>query len=179
MRSMLFALTIVVAPAMGFANSNSVLEDELWAHAATAGSIQTLQLFIETFPEGRYIEEAKALAKVLEDDLRRREFEHALGAMVGDITFDRPLEFGNDRMIGSSIAQLIKSSPSFPPIPDLPESYWKEQSCSNCHNWTREDLCTQATIYTKSQPTKYQEKRHPFGGLFKVGLSIWAEGGCQ
>ena len=179
MRSAIFALALVAVPAIGFANNETTLEDELWAHAATAGSIQTLQLFIETFPEGQYVEEAKALAKVLEDDLRRREFEHALGAMVGDVTYDKPLEFGTDQMIGSSIAQLVKKSPSYPPVAGLPEEYWKEQSCSNCHSWTRADLCTQAKVYTKKQPTKYQEKRHPFGGLFKVSLSIWAKGGCK
>lgn len=179
MRSIIFALALVSTPAVADVNGQRSLEDELWAHASTAGSLETVLLFIETFPDGAYAADAKALAHKMQTTEGSENIEDALAGMVGDVTFEQPLAFGSEAMIGSSIAQLVKASPAFPPLPDLPEAYWKEQSCSNCHQWTREALCTQATIYANKSPDKYQGKRHPFGGLFKVGLSIWADGGCQ
>ncbi len=179
MRSVIFALTLMSVPAASYANNQRTLEDELWTHASTAGSIETLHLFVETFPNGKYVEDARALVKAMEGAQQDRKLEKTLASMVGEIKYDQPFDFGSERMIGSSISQLVQSSPTFPPVPGLQESYWKEQTCSNCHRWTREDLCTQATIYTKKDPEAYQSKQHPFGGLFKVGLSLWADGGCQ
>jgi hypothetical protein len=67
----------------------------------------------------------------------------------------------------------------FPPIEGLPESYWKSQNCSSCHQWTRERLCTQANTYLSLNMQRSLSKQHPFGGVMKRSLKSWAAGGCQ
>lgn len=94
------------------------------------------------------------------------------------IGFDQPLSLGGDGVRGKSIAQLIAGSPLFPPVEGLPEAYWKNQQCSNCHSWESANLCTQAKTYLKVSAAEAGAKRHPYGGSFKQGLRQWAEAGC-
>ncbi len=178
MKRTLLVLTMMALPSMSMASDND-LEQQFWNHASASQSLETVQVFIQSFPNSEYIEEAKALAATLEDKKRRREFEELIFGIVGDVRFDSPLGFGSEDIIGRSIADVLKSSPSFPPIDGLPEQYWKGQNCSSCHQWTREDLCVQASTYVKKDSAKYQTKQHPFGGLFKMNLRIWADGGCK
>ena len=95
------------------------------------------------------------------------------------ITFTQALLAEIPEVSGFSIAQLIKSSPKFPPIDGLPESYWKGKKCSNCHKWTQEAICTQANTYLSQNTERSLNKQHPFGGVFKRSLKTWAAGGCK
>ena len=82
-------------------------------------------------------------------------------------------------VIASRLEELIQSSPLFPPVEGLPEEYWKEQECSNCHEWEQANLCTQANSYLSDRGGENLTKRHPFGGAFKLNLRNWAQSGCE
>jgi hypothetical protein len=69
-------------------------------------------------------------------------------------------------------------SPLYSPIEGLPEELWKTQTCSSCHAWTREALCTQGKTYVTAADDSAVSKDHPFGGVFKRGLKGWAAADC-
>ena len=77
------------------------------------------------------------------------------------------------------MAEIVELSPMFPPVEGLPEEYWKEQSCSNCHEWTQAALCTQGETYVTANNERALAKVHPFGGVFKQALRSWASEGCN
>ncbi len=79
----------------------------------------------------------------------------------------------------SSARELSVAEPLFPPVEGLPDEYWKNQHCSNCHEWTRERICTQANTYLSLNMQRSLDKAHPFGGVLKRSLKAWAAGGCQ
>ena len=180
MKSFAVAAAILV---MGSLSSQAMtgtdMEEDFWAIASQSQSAETLNTFLEAFPESQYADEARAMVNELADDDRRREFEESIFAMVGQVTYDEPLSFGNEAIIGHSLSEITQLSPAYPPVEGLPESFWKEQDCTTCHQWTREDLCTQASTYIAKKPVKYQSKQHPFGGLLKINMRNWAIGGCQ
>jgi hypothetical protein len=91
--------------------------------------------------------------------------------------WDRPIPFGAYPVIGSTFEKLIQGSPLFPPIDGLPNEFWKEKTCSNCHKWQRESLCIQGGTYVKNPQSVFRHP-HPFNG-FKVTLMRWAATGCQ
>lgn len=95
------------------------------------------------------------------------------------VKFSEPLTVGAPVILGKSIEQLIKGSPVFAPIEGLPDSYWKRQECSNCHKWTRDDLCKQGQFYLKQTDDILLDKKHPLGGTFKRNLVVWARDDCQ
>ena len=97
----------------------------------------------------------------------------------GIITFESPLDSEVESVNGKSIAELIGTTPLFPPVEGLPDEYWKNQHCSNCHEWTRERICTQANTYLSLNMQRSLDKAHPFGGVLKRSLKAWAAGGCQ
>ena len=84
-----------------------------------------------------------------------------------------------DRLRQAPQAEVVDLSPMFPPIEGLPESYWKEQTCSACHQWNRERLCDQGNTYLSLNMQRSLSKQHPFGGALKRTLKSWAAGGCQ
>jgi len=98
---------------------------------------------------------------------------------AGPVTFASPLESDLETISGRSLAELIEQTPLFPPVEGLPESYWKTQTCSSCHQWTQERLCTQANTYLSLNMQRSLSKQHPFGGVMKRSLKSWAAGGCQ
>ena len=95
------------------------------------------------------------------------------------MTFTQALLSEVPEVSGRSIAELIKSSPIFPPIEGLPDAYWKGQKCSNCHQWTEERICEQANLYLSLNMQRSLSKQHPFGGALKLNLKTWAAGGCK
>ncbi|SHH00721.1 caspase family protein [Marivita hallyeonensis] len=95
------------------------------------------------------------------------------------VTFDTPLVAPGSIIDGILLSELTNLSPQFPPIPDLPEEFWKEQTCSNCHEWNRERLCEQSNVYLNLSGQRSLEKAHPFDGILKRNLRQWAAGGCQ
>ncbi|OED49908.1 peptidase C14, caspase catalytic subunit p20 [Rhodobacteraceae bacterium (ex Bugula neritina AB1)] len=100
-------------------------------------------------------------------------------AEVGPVTYANPLHADVPEIAGLTLAEVMTRSPSFPPIEGLPDSYWKDQSCSNCHQWTRERLCTQGNTYLSLNMQRSLGKQHPFGGALKQVLKSWAAGGCE
>jgi len=105
--------------------------------------------------------------------------EEAIFALIGPVTYETPLAFGSDHIIGKTLPEIIELSPAFPPIEGLPEEVWAESSCGSCHQWTREALCTQAQVYIDQDPSRYRTKSHPFGGALKVNLRNWAMNDCR
>ncbi|MFC6637774.1 hypothetical protein [Sulfitobacter sediminilitoris] len=99
--------------------------------------------------------------------------------MGTELTWTMPFTSGVDRLIGKSIEELVTLSPLFPPIEGLPEELWKEQSCSNCHQWTKEALCTQGQTYVNAGNNDAVSKQHPYGGGFKMNVRSWAEGAAN
>lgn len=99
--------------------------------------------------------------------------------LPGRVAFDTPLTEVPDEIAGRSIADLIQGSPLYPPIEGLPEEVWKTQTCSHCHQWTREDLCMQAQTYVTAPAERTLSADHPLGPAFRGVLRVWAEGGCE
>jgi hypothetical protein len=99
--------------------------------------------------------------------------------LPGRVVFDTPLTEVPDEIAGRSIADLIQGSPLYPPIEGLPEEVWKTQTCSHCHQWTREDLCMQAQTYVTAPAERTLSADHPLGPAFRGVLRVWAEGGCE
>jgi hypothetical protein len=93
------------------------------------------------------------------------------------VTFNGIITEGPTPINGSSLAQLIKSVPDFPPIEGLPEDVWKK-TCNNCHQWNQQSLCVQAKLYV-NDPKMMLRIQHPFGGPEKVAMMKWAKGGCK
>ena len=157
----------------------SEIEEQFWEFATSSGSIESLEAFMVNYPDSPRNAEAEEMIAGLQDDERRRKLEKLIFARVGMVTYDEPMNFGNDGTIGVSLANIVTTSPMFPPIEGLPDEVWKGKICSNCHQWSREALCTQAKTYITKKPVKYQEKQHPFGGMLKINMRNWALGDCQ
>ena len=95
------------------------------------------------------------------------------------VKFDTPLVAPGSVIDGILLSEITALSPMFPPVEGLPDEYWKDQSCSNCHEWTQERLCDQSNVYLNLSGQKSLEKPHPFNSLLKRNLRQWAAGGCQ
>ncbi|MEM7471967.1 MAG: hypothetical protein AAF340_11510 [Pseudomonadota bacterium] len=95
------------------------------------------------------------------------------------VKFDVPLFHGESHIKGKTLKDLIAGSPLFPPIKELPEEYWKSQTCAACHTWTKVNLCEQAGFYLREDGKASLTKQHPYGGTFKENLRDWATGDCQ
>ena len=81
------------------------------------------------------------------------------------------------RVGASTLQQLAKSMPLYPPIEGLDESLWKKP-CVTCHKWNRKRLCDQGTFYVKSAKNVLRHQ-HPFGGQYKIALMRWSKSGCK
>lgn len=95
------------------------------------------------------------------------------------VRFDQALLGSIPHIGGKSIKQLIASSPIHAPVEGLPEAYWKEEKCTNCHEWKEANLCDQAAFYTTAKGEGNMSKKHPYGGELKKVLRDWALGDCQ
>ncbi len=140
--------------------------------------------FLETYPNGDYSDLATSrLVALLADELAASAEtaveEPATELPATTVLFDVPLATGDPEIVGQTLAELIKGNPLFPPVEGLPESYWKDQQCSNCHDWQRVNLCEQANTYLSDAGSENLTKQHPYGGTFKQNLRSWAQGGCE
>lgn len=168
-------------------------ERDLIEAARQAGTVAAYQNYLEAYPDGHFAELARLELQTLEQKERRTdpaassegtpkelaepEAPSATG-LPDVVAFNQPLGAGGPDLATRSIADLITASPAFPPIEGLPEAAWKDKTCASCHNWEQANLCTQAQTYV-SDKTRALSKDHPFGGVFKELLKVWAEGGCQ
>lgn len=166
------------APGFALATQDN-LENLMWELVLSSNDTTSVIAFIEQYPNSSRIEEARATLARLQQKDAAQSMEDEIFRSIGAVTYSSPLAFGNERLIGQSLSQIIDSHPEYPPIAGLPEEMWKEQSCRSCHNWTREDLCVQANNYVAMDPGKYREKMHPFGGMLKINLRNWAQNDCQ
>lgn len=176
------------------AQGPSAEEQKMFEAAQADGSIGGYDAYLQAFPKGVFAEfvtqELAALRKnagldpdsdgaVPDPKPAPDTTKVAPSPSDGAITFTGVLPTDQPGLAGKSIAELIKMSPLFPPVEGLPESYWKQQTCSNCHEWTQDRLCTQATTYLSMNKQRSLDKDHPFGGVLKHNLKDWAAGGCK
>lgn len=176
------------------AKAPSEEEQNLFAQAQSEASIESYQSYLDAYPEGVFAEFAvQELAA-----LRQNTGQDPVGEGVtpdpevvaepvapepaqpsGPVTFTTAMVTELPNLAGRSIADVISMSPLFPPVEGLPESFWKDQTCSGCHQWTQERLCEQASAYLNVSMQRSLDKKHPFGGALKQHLKRWAEAGCN
>lgn len=168
-------------------------EKAMFEAAQTAGELAAYEAYLQSYPAGVYAEMAQieiaALRSGTSTDPIGEGTQAAAApaqaaptkplAEAGPVTFASPLVSDLEQINGFSLEEIVELSPAFPPIEGLPESYWKDQTCSSCHQWSRERLCTQATTYLSLNMQRSLSKQHPFGGVVKRSLKSWAAGGCQ
>jgi uncharacterized caspase-like protein len=183
------------APKPARPSASEAAEQQMFSAAQSDASVSGFQSYLDAYPNGIFSEIAKQEILALQNgnsqdpigegvtpDPNRAEAALApVAPLPGTptLTFDTPLVSEDPEINGRSIAELISATPFYPPVEGLPESYWKGQVCSNCHQWTQERICEQATTYVQANRQRSLEKPHPFGGPFKQNLRIWAEAGCQ
>ncbi len=184
-----FGLATRPAPRSERADGPSAVEEKLYRSVRADPSETAYRLYLKTFPDGAY----SSLARLEIAALRDKGAAASAGAAAADdpppeqaamqpqqeVTYIGPLTSDEPRVAGKSIAVLLHASPLYPPVADLPDAYWKEQTCSSCHKWSEDRLCDHATRYLAPNMARALRKKHPFGGSFKRGLRDWALGGCQ
>jgi hypothetical protein len=167
-------------------------EQQMFETAQSAASIAGYEGYLNAFPNGVFAE--FATQEILA--IRKKNGTDPVGEGVTPapdvsvvqapmpvapseiITFTSVLPSELAVVSGKSIQDMIKMSPLYPPIEGLPDEYWKDKSCSNCHQWTLDRLCTQANAYLSLNMQRSLDKKHPFGGALKRNLKAWAAGGC-
>ena len=167
-------------------------EVDLMETARASGAKEDYLAYLEAFPDGIFAElvkieiagiEAKEAAQKVaaapEPEPTPEAVELPAPVEPLPVFFDQPMQEGTAEIVGKTILQAANGSPLFPPIEGLPETMWKDQECSSCHQWDRESLCTQAVTYLKQSASRALEKQHPYGGSFKRNLKNWAKGDCQ
>ncbi len=184
--------TAPAAPAP-VAQGPSEREKQMFEAAQTAASIAGFEAYLQEFPQGVFSEFAQNEIAALRDDASKDpvgegvtpapepapKVVQAAPEPQGAVTFNSPLTIGTEAVIGKSIASLVEGAPLFPPIEGLPEEFWKDKSCSTCHEWTRDRLCEQANVYLSLNAQRSLDKQHPYGGSLKQNLKAWAAGDCQ
>jgi uncharacterized caspase-like protein len=184
----------VTSPAAAEINNS---EKELIEKAQNSGEIADYEAYLTRYPNGIFAELVQYEIATLREKLAAAtetvpaktedtasDTPPAAPASVGTrqeqhITFQSLLLTGSPEIDGRSIEELLQGSPLFPPVKGLPESYWLDETCSNCHTWTRDALCDQARVYLGKTAERSLAKQHPYGGFFKKSLRAWASGGCQ
>jgi uncharacterized caspase-like protein len=176
------------------ARGPSAEEQQMFEMAQVERSIESYQAYLDTYPDGVFTEFATQELIAL----REKSGQDPVGEGVtpeteevtepapaeprpqtGPITFQTAMVSDLSALSGRSISEVITMSPIYPPVEGLPDSYWKDQTCSNCHQWTQDRLCEQANAYLNVSMQRSLDKKHPFGGALKRHLKSWAEAGCK
>lgn len=167
--------------------TDEAAERELIGVAQASGKAADYQAYLDAFPTGVFAElaafELDIIAKKLAAQAEAETTEVAVAPepaeLPKDVTFDTVLAAGGEGVMGYSIAQLILGTPMFAPIEGIPEELWKDQTCSNCHDWNRDALCDQGKTYMKASAERALSKSHPYGGGFKQNVRAWAANECR
>jgi hypothetical protein len=145
--------------------------------AQAEGSATSWEAFLAEHPDSVFREIAETeLAAAL--DKKAADPTPAIGDL-GPVSFDQPIRGGGPNVDGRRIEEIILGTPLFAPIEGLPEAVWKDKTCSNCHEWSRQPLCDQGTFYVTTEAPMPLGPVHPLGGQFRRVLKAWAAGGCQ
>ncbi|MGR3620821.1 caspase family protein [Pseudophaeobacter sp.] len=163
--------------------------------AQEEGSVAAYEAYLQNYPTGTYAEMVRVEIAALKAGTSTDPVGEGTGTPAptasaalapevvpreaGPVTFASPLVSDLAQINGLSLSEIITQFPAFPPVEGLPESYWKSQTCSSCHQWNRDRLCTQANTYLSLNMQRSLNKQHPFGGGLKRSLKAWAAGGCQ
>ncbi len=168
----------VAEPAPNVVAGDEDAERDLIGVAQASGQVDDYQAYLDRFPTGIFAELA-----VFELDILAKKAAQSEGAPTevagGDVTFEAELTTGGEGVLGSTIAQLILGTPMFTPIEGIPDELWKDQNCSNCHEWNREALCTQGKTYLNASAERALGTQHPYGGGFKQNVRAWAANDCK
>jgi hypothetical protein len=162
-------------------------ETAAWEVVQHATASEEVFAFIEQYPNGTFAKEAKArMIDLLWLELATTApiDETAADPTVdmpdpAPVAFNVPLVEGSPEIIGKSLEELIAGQSLFPPVEGLPEQFWKEQECKDCHAWEQANLCDQANTYLSDAGAENLVKPHPYGGAFKLTLRNWAIDGCE
>lgn len=156
-------------------------ESSFWSTISDTKQPEQLELFLKIYPDSTFRSQAEErLAALRKPEEPAAEPVPQPGGVGQALSFTTPIARGDPQIVGRSIQEVFTTaSPLFPPIEGLPEELWKDQKCSNCHQWTKELLCDQGKFYLSSNATRSLEREHPLGGSFKMNLRDWAQGGCQ
>ena len=141
----------------------------MWDYAVSTGKVEEVDRFLNLFPDSTFADAAKEFKATL------AETSDQPATPAAPIKFAEPLST-DPSDTPRSLQQLANGSPLFPPVSDLPAEYWKDQNCSNCHAWKKDNLCEQAQFLASRDSN--ERIRHPYGGFFKDALKQWAAGGC-
>ncbi len=169
-------------------------EQKMFEKAQAEASQEGYEAYLQAFPEGVFAEFATQEISAI----RKKNGQDPIGEGVtpepqvaekpevpvtpkapGNITFTTVLVSELPNVSGRSISDIIGTSPLYPPVEGLPEEYWKDKTCSSCHQWTQDRLCKQANSYLSLNMQRSLDKKHPFGGALKQNLKVWAAGGCK
>jgi hypothetical protein len=161
--------------------------------ARKAGTVEAYEAYFKAFPNGTFAELARAELETIKQGVSNPTANEETPVATNEgkseppeiksfdlpdeIFFDQPIQTKVSEIENRSIADLIKGSPVHPPIKDLPDAVWKGKTCSNCHQWHRDNLCDQAKTYLAD--TAAFSKPHPYGSAFKAALRNWARDGCR
>ena len=156
-------------------------EDELIALAQASPSIQAYADYLSAYPNGIYVDLAKAeIAHLLgQSEERMASVATQDQEPEGPFRFEHPLREGPEEVLGWSISQLARGKPTYAPIEGLPAEVWAERSCADCHAWDKKTLCDQGNFYLSKDESARTRIPHPFGGAFKSALYRWASEGCN
>jgi len=158
-------------------------ERDLIERARSSGTRADYQAYLDAYPGGTYAELAAFEITILDQKTAAAVPDVAPAPVaapaVQAVTFSVPLTSGGEGVVGKTLEQLIVGSPLFPPIEGLPEAVWKGKTCSTCHDWKRDNLCTQAQTYLAEDAARALSKQHPYGGGLKANLKRWAVNDCQ
>jgi hypothetical protein len=156
-------------------------EQAAFEAAQAQPSVETWESFIARHPDSTFRELAETeLAALVEksgtDPVSNPPHDQPV---FGDLFFDQPLTAGGPDVEGRSMADIIQTSPLFPPIEGLPDEVWKGKQCKDCHEWTQQALCDQGKFYVNSGERLELGAIHPYGGQLRRVLKAWAEQGCR
>ena len=184
---------LVAAPALAQdLKTPTERELELIERAQQTGQAVDYRAYLREFPEGVFAELARIELGPDDDrtDPNQAASNPAVAAPQPNVSttvpsgasmavgWEVPLAGFTPEVNGRTLAQIVEGSPLFSPIEGIPDELWKDQTCSNCHEWTQERLCEQAQVYLGPLAEQSLAKQHPLGGGLKQAMQAWAAWDC-